>query len=125
MKRVLSAILTLTALPALAAAPTYTTAQATQGAATYKSQCAMCHGSTLDNGGAPKLVGDNFKKKWSGHTVDDFHYIMSTTMPQTNPGGLKPAQYVNLVAYVLQKNGYKPGKTALTAATLKSATFNK
>ena len=47
----------------------------------------MCHGSALNNGGAPKLAGPAFLKKWGGNSEDDLFYIMSTTMPQTNPGG--------------------------------------
>ncbi|WP_407571670.1 c-type cytochrome [Deinococcus altitudinis] len=124
MKRVVPVLFALTLVPALAAAP-YTKAQATQGAVTYKAQCAMCHGSALNNGGAPKLAGPEFLKKWGSNTLDDFHYIMSTTMPQTKPGGLKPAEYINLVAYVLQKNGYKAGTAPLTASNLKKSTFKK
>ncbi len=105
--------------------PPFTTQQATQGAATYKGQCAMCHGTALNNGGAPHLKGADFLKKWGSNSLDDFHYLMSTTMPQTAPGSLKPAQYLNLVAYVLQQNGYKPGKAALTAADLKKYKVGK
>ena len=121
-------ILGLAVFSALAGAantPPFTTAQATQGGATYKAQCALCHGSALNNGGAPHLKGADFLKKWGKNSLDDFHYLMSTTMPQTNPGGLKPAQYLSLVTYVLQQNGYKPGKTALTAADLKKYTVGK
>jgi len=125
MKRIPPAFFFLTLVPALAATPAYTTAQATQGATIYKAQCAMCHGSTLNNGGAPKLAGPDFMAKWGTNNLDDFHYIMSTTMPQTHPGGLKPDQYINVVAYVLQKNGYKAGKTPLNAANLKQYTFKK
>jgi S-disulfanyl-L-cysteine oxidoreductase SoxD len=125
MNRILPAFFFLTLVPALATTPTYTQAQATQGAATYKAQCALCHGAALNNGGAPKLAGPAFLTKWGSNSLDDFHYIMSTTMPQTKPGGLKPDQYVNLVAYVLQKNGYKAGKTPLKAANLKQYTFKK
>ena len=113
------------ALAGAANTPPYSAQQATQGAATYKAQCALCHGSTLDNGGAPHLKGANFLKKWGKNSLDDFHYVMSTTMPQTNPGGLKPAEYLNLVTYVLQQNGFKVGKTALTAADLKKYTLTK
>src|SRR3712207_2814522 len=86
-----SVMLGLTLLCASAAAqgttPTFTTTQATKGAAVYKAQCAMCHGAKLNNGGAPKLAGAEFIKKWNGNTVDDFHFITKSTMPQTNPGG--------------------------------------
>lgn len=125
MPRRIIALLAFSCTTALAAAPAYTTAQATQGATVYKSQCAMCHGTTLNNGGAPKLAGPEFLKKWSGNTADDLHYIMSTTMPQTKPGGLKPEQYINVLAYILQKNGYKAGTTALKVANLKQYSLKK
>ncbi|ULH17246.1 cytochrome c (plasmid) [Deinococcus sp. KNUC1210] len=126
------AYLAATALSLLAgsalvqAAPSpFTAAQATSGAATYKAQCAMCHGSTLNNGGAPKLAGAAFLKKWSSNSEDDLYYIMSTTMPQTNPGGLKTSQYESVLSYILQKNGFKPGKVALSSANLKKYNFSK
>lgn len=107
------------------AKPAFTTQQANKGAAVYKAQCAMCHGAKLNNGGAPKLAGAEFLKKWSGNTVDDFHFITQSTMPQTNPGGLKEQEYLDVVAYVLQQNGFKAGTTALKTADLKKYTIKK
>lgn len=115
----------LCASSAQGAAPAFTTEQATQGAAVYKAQCAMCHGAKLNNGGAPKLMGAEFLKKWNTNTVDDFHYITSTTMPQTNPGGLKEAEYVNVISYILQQNGFKAGKVALKVADMKKYSMKK
>ncbi|WP_168734776.1 cytochrome c [Deinococcus sp. KSM4-11] len=117
--------LLLLAGPALAATPQYTKAQATAGAKTYTAQCSMCHGTKLSNGGAPKLAGPMFFQKWATNSLDDFHFIMSSTMPQTNPGGLKPVEYINVLAYVLQVNGFKPGTKALAVKDLKSYTFKK
>ncbi|MBB6018872.1 c-type cytochrome [Deinococcus radiopugnans] len=111
--------------PALAATPAYTKAQADAGAKVYKAQCAACHGAKLNNGGAPKLAGTDFLKKWSQNTLDDFFFIESHTMPQTNPGGLKESEYLNALAYILQENGFKPGKDALAVKNLKSYTFKK
>jgi mono/diheme cytochrome c family protein len=110
---------------ALAKPPAFTKAQATAGATVYKLQCAACHGATLNNGGAPKLAGPEFLKKWAANTVDDFHFITSTTMPMTKPGALKEAEYLNVIAYVLQTNGFKPGTTALAVKNLKAYTIKK
>jgi len=110
---------------ALAKPPAFTKAQATAGGTVYKLQCAACHGTTLNNGGAPKLAGPQFLKKWATNTVDDFHFIMSSTMPMTKPGGLKESEYLSVLAYVLQSNGFKPGTTALAAKNLKAYTFTK
>jgi mono/diheme cytochrome c family protein len=123
MRSVIPLFFCVTVCSAFATTPAYTKAQAVQGASLYKTNCAMCHGSALNNGGAPKLAGPEFLQKWGPNTIDDFHYIMSTTMPQTKPGGLKPDQYLSLIAYVLQKNGYKAGTTALKATNLKQYTF--
>lgn len=117
--------LLLLAGPALAATPQYTKAQATAGAKTYAAQCAMCHGAKLSNGGAPKLAGPMFFQKWATNNLDDFHFITSTTMPQTKPGGLKEAEYLNVIAYILQVNGFKPTARALAVKDLKSYTFKK
>lgn len=117
--------LLLLAGPALAAAPQYTKAQAAAGAKTYVAQCAMCHGAKLNNGGAPKLAGPAFFQKWASNTLDDFHFITSTTMPQTKPGGLKEAEYLNVIAYILQVNGFKPTTKALAVKDLKTYTFKK
>ena len=98
----------------------YTTDQATAGAKIYVASCAMCHGQSLEGLSGPALAGSAFIGKWTGQTADDLHYIMSTQMPQTAPGSLKPDEYLDLVAYVLQQNKYAAGSAPLTAATLKS-----
>ncbi|MFC4640334.1 c-type cytochrome [Deinococcus hohokamensis] len=110
---------------ALAKPPAFTKAQADAGAKVYKAQCAACHGAKLNNGGAPKLAGAEFLKKWGSNSLDDFHFIMSSTMPMTKPGALKEAEYLNILAHVLQVNGFKPGTTALATKNLKAYTFKK
>lgn len=103
----------------------FTKAQATSGAKIYKASCAMCHGDKLSNGGAPKLAGPEFLKKWASNTLDDYHFIMHSTMPQTAPGSLKDQEYLDVLTYVLQVNGAKPGKTAFKDTDLKKYNFKK
>ena len=116
---------TTTPTPASYLKAPYTKVQAASGAKVYKADCAMCHGAKLNNGGAPKLAGDVFLKKWASNTLDDFHFIMSSSMPQTAPGSLKPEEYLNLTAYILQENGVKPGKVEFKADDLKKYNFKK
>lgn len=125
MKRTLSTILFLNLSIAMAATPVFTKAQADAGAKLYKAQCAMCHGAKLNNGGAPKLAGPEFLKKWAAPTVDDFYFIMHSTMPQTKPGSLTEKEALNLTSYVLQQNNFKPGTKALAMKDLKSYSFKK
>ena len=116
--------LALPALSAAQAAPTYyTAAQATAGAKLYAENCTMCHGAKLEGTAAPQLAGDDFLKKFSGQTADDVHYIVSTQMPLTAPASLKPAEYLAIMAFILQKNKYAAGETPLVAAKLKSIKF--
>lgn len=125
MKLILSIILFLSSSFTLAATPVFTKAQADAGAKTFKTQCALCHGSKLNNGGAPKLAGPEFLKKWAAPTVDDFYFIMHSTMPQTKPGSLTEKEALNLIAYILQQNNFKPGKKALALKELPNYTFKK
>lgn len=108
----------LAALPALAqtAKPAlYTTDQATAGATVYAQACASCHGSQLEGTGAPALKGAAFGELADAQslTADTLLDVISGTMPQSDPGSLKPEEYSAVTAYILQQNGYPAGSTAL------------
>jgi len=49
--------------------------------------------------------------------------VIANTMPQSDPGSLKPDEYSAVTAYILQQNGYPAGSAALAkgAAGLKDA----
>lgn len=95
----------------------FTSSQAMRGGALYAEHCARCHGRGLDDGTAPPLVGDQFARTWGtpGRSVDDLFYILRTTMPEGNVGVLSEAEYVAVLAHVLERNGYASGPTELTA----------
>ena len=111
------------AAPAVAgAAPQYTAAQAAAGRTAFNADCAVCHGNTLTNGTmAPPLAGESFHAAWSGRSVRAL-FDVAKTMPPANPGSLPDETYRNILAYILQVNGYAAGETAFTTgdgATLK------
>ena len=85
----------------------------------------MCHGDKLEGISGPALAGSDFMSKWSGQTVDDLRDIVTTQMPLTSPGSLKPAEVLSVLAYILQQNKYPAGDTALTAAKTKSVKIVK
>ena len=95
--------------------PQFTAAQAAAGKTAYNSTCAVCHGTTMTNGtfGTP-LAGMYFKNEWSGRTVGAF-YNHAKTMPPAAPGSLPGDTYANIVAYIFEVNGFKPGNDALPA----------
>jgi len=93
----------------------YSEVQATRGARAYDDYCAACHGLQLEGGNSVPLAGATFEARWvdSGRTVDEFFYIVRTLMPQDRPASLSPQQYIDIVAYVLQVNGYRAGAQEL------------
>src|SRR5438105_11735576 len=105
----------------LAAAPqdgVYTTAQAQRGQALYDKKCASCHGLQLEGGSASALAGSRFMSKWGqgNHAVDELYFITRTQMPYGAGNTLTPAQYIDIIAYLLQANGYPAGSTDQTAS---------
>ena len=123
-------VLTIAAAPLMAMAQPakpalYTADQATAGAGTYAQACAACHGSQLEGVAAPALKGSVFGEMSNAHslTADALLDVIANTMPQSDPGSLKPEEYAAVTAYILQQNGYPAGSTALAkgAAGLKDA----
>jgi len=92
----------------------YTRAQATQGQAAYKKNCAQCHGQNMDDGefGTP-LKGLDFAEGWAGKSAGALMTFMKTNMPPANPGGLPDNTYAQMIAYMLQENGLQPGESEL------------
>jgi mono/diheme cytochrome c family protein len=118
----LSATLALSFVPiacALAqsgAAGDYTKAQATAGKGVFDKTCAVCHGDHLQGGVGPALAGDQFLSvsQFQKISAEYFYNFMSTHMPLTDPGSLTKQQYLDIMAYMLEVNGYHAGSHELT-----------
>jgi mono/diheme cytochrome c family protein len=98
-------------LPAL-----YTAAQAELGHAKFVGNCQMCHGAKLQGISGPALKGPNFASAKSAFTVSDVFTIVSQNMPASQPGTLPQDDYVDIMAFLLQQNGYPAGSVPLTFA---------
>lgn len=90
--------------------------QADRGEERYAKECEDCHGGDLRggmNGGAP-LRGLAFEQKYAdGMPASAMFGYMSQTMPPNAPGRYSPAVYADLMAYILSRNGFRPGATPL------------
>ncbi len=105
-------------LPAL-----YTAAQAQAGHDAFESNCSMCHGKDLTGIAGPALKGKNFASVKAHFHVSDVFRIVSTNMPATQPGTLSHQEYTEIMAFLLQQNGYPAGNAPLTyEGALKSMT---
>jgi mono/diheme cytochrome c family protein len=88
--------------------PTYTDSQAVRGGQWFAARCQSCHPSR-------DMSSPDFKVRWGGLTALDLYGIISTTMPQNEPGTLSRRAYADIVAYLMQINGLQAGSTPLAA----------
>ena len=91
----------------------YTTAQAERGQVVYAGQCGRCHGEDLGGSRAYPLAGERFMDHWDAHTLQQLFRRIRDTMPPADPGTLGAADARDVVAYVLQQNGFPAGTTEL------------
>ena len=82
----------------------YTRDQAKIGEALYKDQCLLCHDKKYFR---PVL------KRWEGQPIGVLFTVMSTSMPESNPGFLSEKEYVDILAYILSLSRYAAGDTEL------------
>jgi alcohol dehydrogenase (cytochrome c) len=103
-------------VPAAADGP-YTLDQVSRGKSLYGDHCASCHGDKLEGATAPALAGKAFAEGWSQptKTVDDLFYIIRTAMPRPDVGSLTEQQYLDVLAFMLSRNGVPAGGSPLTA----------
>jgi len=103
----------------------YTEAQARRGEQVYKESCTYCHkddltGGFLDDGvgRAPALAGrrafdSSFFERWEDATVRDLAAAIAATMPQQKPASLSLQAYIDVVSFLLLKNGMPAGDSEL------------
>ncbi len=82
----------------------YTKDQAKAGEQLYADQCLLCH---------DKKYFRPILKRWEGQSLSIMFTVMSTSMPESNPGFLSEKEYVDILAYILSLSRYAPGETEL------------
>jgi mono/diheme cytochrome c family protein len=95
----------------------YTTQQSDTGKDVFDNTCAGCHGSDLNGGQGPALVGAPFMYTWSGQQVAGLIKFVQNNMPASAPGTLTPETTLNVVAYILSKNKIAAGNAPLSATS--------
>ena len=83
----------------------YTKDQAKSGKALYEVHCGTCHDNKYFR---PVL------KRWHGQNLAIFYDVMSTSMPESNPGGLLDSQYLDILAYIFSRSRYPDADDPLT-----------
>ena len=93
----------------------FSDAQAKRGEGLYSQSCGSCHGADLSGSDAPSLTGAAFNTGWNDLSAGDLADRVRTTMPADAPGSLSRQQYVDIVAFILAKDGFPSGQTELPA----------
>jgi S-disulfanyl-L-cysteine oxidoreductase SoxD len=106
----------------------YSAEQAKRGLLEYSRSCEHCHGPSLTGNPTdevPSLVADGFMFHWRGRSVQDLYARLSKSMPSDAPGSLDAGTYLDLVAYLLEANGFPSGPQELNRDQLKALVIEK
>jgi len=89
--------------------------QAQRGKAGYDGVCQRCHGAALagSEGNGPVLKGPAFLAHWDKDTLGSLYTKIRDTMPLGTPGTLTDEVKLQILAYVLQQNGFPAGRADL------------
>ncbi len=87
-------------------ASVYTAAQAERGQQAFSEKCSACHDPA-------RFTGAAFFDVFDGKALKELWDIASGTMPEDNPGSLKPQEYGDIIAYFLHLNEFPTGEAEL------------
>jgi mono/diheme cytochrome c family protein len=88
----------------------YSPAQAERGRTVYLNACIRCHGADLAGTTAPALRGDRFFDTWGGDSVSRLFEKIRDTMPPNFSTTLDDTAKLDIVAFILQTNGFPAGR---------------
>ena len=101
--------------------------QADRGEQAYRSACGYCHKDDLSGGftddgvgravalAGPQAFGSSFVERWRDQTLADMVYVIASTMPKQAPTSLNLDTYVDIVTFLLERNGVPAGDDELPA----------
>ena len=92
--------------------------QAKTGSVLFAANCASCHGANLEGTTlGPLLSGRSFVQRWGVQTPALLLGNIQANMPPGGNEGLSGADYLNIVAHILEANGVDSTDVPLTADT--------
>ena len=104
------------ALPTL-----FTNGEAAQGRIVFKQHCAACHGDDLRGKIGPALVGPSLGSASDHTTVSIMFNVIAFEMPADEPASLTRQNYADVMAYILQRNGYPADAHPLSYAAAQAS----
>lgn len=106
----------------------FSKAQVQRGKTAYLRSCQGCHSSNLQGEGIePPLIGELFIDAWREDKLFSLYDFIATRMPKegrkTSPGSLAEQQYLDIVAYILDRNGFPSATEELKREQLMTVQF--
>jgi quinoprotein glucose dehydrogenase len=96
----------------------YTATQAERGKATFERSCSRCHDKDLSGSDrGPTLLGDPFLTNWLDGSLGALFSFIRDSMPDGNASTVNDASKADVLAYILQHNGFPSGTTDLPPET--------
>lgn len=86
----------------------FSVAQAERGESRFKQSCTGCHSQA-------EFAEPAFSSRWEGQNLGDVFGFISSSMPEGDPGSLKPEEYASVIAYFLGMGGFPVGDDELPA----------
>jgi mono/diheme cytochrome c family protein len=94
----------------------FTAEQAARGKTIFATTCAACHGADLSGGNGPELKREVFVNHWMEGSLDAL-YTRVKSMPP-NRANLGDTAYLDLLAFLLDTNGFPAGAQELKAEAI-------
>ena len=103
----------------------YSAVQAGRGRTLYEAFCARCHVSDLSGNlsadiGAPPLRGAPFVASMEKVGLASLFDYLKRTMPADDPSTLQDAEYLDILSYLIEANGFPAGPGELTPVDLRT-----
>jgi cytochrome c5 len=91
----------------------YTSSQAVRGREIYNAHCVGCHTADLTD-----LKGRRFMDDWREDNLKSLFEQTKRSMPANDPATLTDQQYLDVITFILQKNGFPEGRKELGSTML-------
>lgn len=101
----------------------FSAAQAVNGQRLEALECAGCHGLRLEGRYGPPLAGVRFLERWRGRTALEMERIIADRMPLGGTQHPSQTERLELIAFVLQSNGFPSGEQELRPESLEKIRF--
>ncbi len=96
----------------------YTAAQAERGKETFDRSCSRCHNSNLSGSDrGPTLRGEEFLTGWMEGSLEALFSFIRDSMPENNATTVNDAGKADVLAYILETNGFPTGTAELPPDT--------